>query len=1464
MPRIDRLRATFKDEASFQRVLGLLYSDITEFFQRTYKLFRRRAWRYWFPADWALFQRRFRSILGKLEAHCDMLDKEAAAIHFTKMREDMERRKTEDEEFEKQRQLQMTREVVSSLSGESADEQEDCHHRLSNARLLRTCDWVLPHTQSWIDEESTESLLWMVGIPGAGKSMVSSFLIEHLSTDSTRTLLYFFCGKAPGNRETCSKILSTFAVQHLRQHPEMAPLVHQTFVLKGSNRSISGMKSLVKELLKNNKCTRIILDGLDEYKEDLRKEILVSIQDILCDLPKLSDQSHKLLISSRDLPQIDRLIRKRTRISLNKRPLESLHIYISGLVDELKSSLAGYDDSVFEKIQGRLQEKAKGMFLYVRLVKDMLETCGSQADLEDSLERLPDGLDEAYGLILERIENLGPELARSRVFRVLFWLCAAYRPLSVHEIADGIVLKSNCTTLNKKTRIRAPEVYILDKCRPLIQSRDGTLELVHFTAKEYLLDEHSGRHRSNQSSAFISLAEAHHGLAFACIANLNEGLQLVPKYAIDVSEAEIERKVVEGSFGLHRYSQDYWLNHFQDYLKCLDQGHSLSNDLLGLFQDFLKFRKIALPSSNDPAFRSLLSSAELLRFSQNSQILDLMFDCLSYRCKLESNNDAFEDVNAQQQWKLQSDTTYLTLIDVRLRQVTEQLLALDPNNLPLHLNHEEFQAFKQKYAFECRVNDCGKPFKSAGHRDEHERTHFLRFPCTQCDFAIRGFKSMRDLDRHIEKYHMLAEEFAVPENIFATPSQRDTSYRGSRTESVRQNRFLWSGKGREALKKTFKRAVSELRSCTGASDQIQSSFTTKYETHINASADQENLQEISSDLEDELQNIETKVENGYYQSRRLFADEVRSALGSIPSMQARKLEAFCERRLDDAISTFPLLTDSRSPRNLPENIVVTDDDHSEVSTTQEDQYASSSCNSILKPLLAYWSIPETEALPDLLRKFHKDFAAIADYMKTKSAQEVESHLLALSNDNQSTISDVLEELDEQNYEYLSDPLSSQVDTGREATANQKLSDMSSEHYLMSSLYHDAHSDSTSFGFEARPFSMNDPTGSKSSSQIPPSFQRADSALPKRVRQHPKMLCRYCTQEKQFQGEHALDRHIKRFHYRTREVWICKDLSLNKTLLATCGPCRKGKKYSYERDAINHLHSKHSLKDTVSREEIRRWWLKRITESNPTYSGTSADSGRPKKGSLPSPWKLMTLKPSMHHRIERTKGLDECFEGTASNSPHSHTEDNELLNGAMDWESAFREAASDSDKDSPKPVKHDPSDPFDNFIAPDVSFDDILSSIPSISQPQTAVLGNLYAFDKCLLRPDQVPRLPHIEYPRRVALQHEVSELHQKLDGLSNIDPQYVEILKKLRSISEQTMIDLRAWKRKTMQESPTPTYPWPFSLKKSSEAVWRSSTPQATVDSELRLLTDVTDGSSHSDDVQIGQESSRGDQTETS
>ena len=558
LPRMDRLKTTFGDTPEFQQILGLIYNDIIEFHQRAYKMFRRKTWHIWFALDWGLFQRRFKSILSRLASHCDLLDKEAASIHFMEMKAMRDKRVLEEESFEQQRQLQMIQDIFKWLSA-AEESQEEYLHRLSDHRQQDTCDYIFsePRMSSWLDSETGPNVIWMTGIPGAGKSFLCTSIIQSLQSRHDQSTLYFFCGNRSAEKSDCGWVLQTLAYQLLQQNRDLCSVVHQAYIAKGSSKSSPALKRVLKDILVTVKASRIVLDGIDECEDNIQRDVISS----LIDVQNSVGASCKILVSSRDEPLIKKSINRKEHISLDGKNTQSVNIYIRYQLSELKIGYPHTTDDFWDKIEHKLQDKAKGMFLWVRLVFGMLQAEISESGLEDAVDKLPDGLDKAYGRILSRIQVRDGRW-KDRVFRILFWVCLAYRPVSIHEVADGITLKPDQTVLNKKTRPGNLDGSIVESCAPLLErSANGTLDLIHFSAKEYLLHAQSG--------PFVDQVQAHFHIALSCVINLNSALDVVPRYNNGRQESDFENSVVQAAYGLQAYGHQYWAEHTVAYLDSI-------------------------------------------------------------------------------------------------------------------------------------------------------------------------------------------------------------------------------------------------------------------------------------------------------------------------------------------------------------------------------------------------------------------------------------------------------------------------------------------------------------------------------------------------------------------------------------------------------------------------------------------------------------------------------------------------------------------------------------------------------------------------------------------------------------------------------------------------------------------------------------------------------------------------------
>lgn len=137
-----------------------------------------------------------------------------------------------------------------------------------------------------------------------------SFVIQELIQISTLDSCYYFCGGQDADHDY-GCLLRTLALQLLRRNLDLASIISNEFVYKGTSCNVKVLKTLVPRMLQTMPCTRIIIDGIDELARESQTLVLKDLQTF-CD----AVNSHcKIIFSSRkEVYLVEKLSKKTTNL----------------------------------------------------------------------------------------------------------------------------------------------------------------------------------------------------------------------------------------------------------------------------------------------------------------------------------------------------------------------------------------------------------------------------------------------------------------------------------------------------------------------------------------------------------------------------------------------------------------------------------------------------------------------------------------------------------------------------------------------------------------------------------------------------------------------------------------------------------------------------------------------------------------------------------------------------------------------------------------------------------------------------------------------------------------------------------------------------------------------------------------------------------------------------------------------
>ncbi|KAH1416219.1 hypothetical protein KXW31_004599 [Aspergillus fumigatus] len=409
--------------------------------------------------------------------------------------------------------------------------------------------------------------LWLHGLPGCGKTVLSATIIENLNQqlDASHVVLFFFFDFTDADKQSLDKLVRSLVAQLYSKCEESRKELNKLFSsCEDGHRqpTFESLSTIFRQMTNYVAKTQIVIDALDECKT--RRELLSWMES----LTQSGHSGLHLLTTSRKEEDIEselqRWLHQGNVVPIQQDPVnDDIRLYVHERVRNDRGFERWHSEpSVQDEIETELMGKANGMFRWAACQLDILQDCLDLRMLRKALESLPKTLEETYARILANIN----EKHRQYAIRILQFLTYSERPLTIHEAVDLIVVEPNGSPpFDPKLRMPIPR-EIMKICPSLVslvtrQSGDPVettmeLQLAHFSVQQYLSSEQV---RESFPKAMTGVGVIfHEGLkqytarvfiTRVCLAYL---CQLDEQCSAD----EIRSK-----FPLAQYSAQYWMDH---------------------------------------------------------------------------------------------------------------------------------------------------------------------------------------------------------------------------------------------------------------------------------------------------------------------------------------------------------------------------------------------------------------------------------------------------------------------------------------------------------------------------------------------------------------------------------------------------------------------------------------------------------------------------------------------------------------------------------------------------------------------------------------------------------------------------------------------------------------------------------------------------------------------------------------
>ncbi|RYP40562.1 hypothetical protein DL767_001562 [Monosporascus sp. MG133] len=293
LPQLTRYENLLEKHPELRKYVESYYCDVLDFHRKALEVFSRPAWKAVFHSAWKTFKTKFGPLLSNLKRHRDLISDEKLSIAISEV---TDMRTSVEDKLDA-----MSRRIAEIKADEDQDKElraRNTNHR-KRKHLLdilnppnyrsdfdRACDrhetsssqeWIFGHAlvESWLDlNQSSTKRIFLHGIPGAGKTILTSRIVQHLdelgsshrADGSPFSVAYFFFSHLQAEKRDAISLYLSIVSQLIYQDEVVLDYVYEKCHLHDHHtlRSSNTIRDLATEAIRYHRICYLVLDGLDE------------------------------------------------------------------------------------------------------------------------------------------------------------------------------------------------------------------------------------------------------------------------------------------------------------------------------------------------------------------------------------------------------------------------------------------------------------------------------------------------------------------------------------------------------------------------------------------------------------------------------------------------------------------------------------------------------------------------------------------------------------------------------------------------------------------------------------------------------------------------------------------------------------------------------------------------------------------------------------------------------------------------------------------------------------------------------------------------------------------------------------------------------------------------------------------------------------------------------------------------